>query len=204
LGVTATANELNTLDGITASTAELNILDGVTATTAEINLLDGVTATTAEINLLDGLTASTAELNILDGVTASTAEINKLDNATFVTGAGGQMTFADGVNDKSNSVSSSSGTANLDCSQANTFVISLTENTTFVFNNPPSSGSAYSMTVIINQDSTARTITWPASVIWNIGVAPTAPEANETDVLVFTTTDAGSTWYGFQVGNAMQ
>jgi hypothetical protein len=44
-GVTATATELNVLDGITATTAELNILDGITATTAELNLLDGVTAT---------------------------------------------------------------------------------------------------------------------------------------------------------------
>ena len=44
LGVTATASELNKMDGITATTAELNIMDGVTATTAEINYLDGVTA----------------------------------------------------------------------------------------------------------------------------------------------------------------
>ena len=42
--VTATASELNVLDGITASTAELNLLDGVTATTAELNYVDGVTS----------------------------------------------------------------------------------------------------------------------------------------------------------------
>lgn len=35
--VTATAAELNALDGITSTVAELNILDGVTATAAEIN-----------------------------------------------------------------------------------------------------------------------------------------------------------------------
>jgi len=69
--VTATAAELNVLDGITASTAELNILDGVTATAAELNILDGVTATAGEINLLDGVTATTAEINYLDGVTSS-------------------------------------------------------------------------------------------------------------------------------------
>ena len=44
--ITATASELNTLDGITATVSELNTLDGVTATTAELNILDGVTATT--------------------------------------------------------------------------------------------------------------------------------------------------------------
>jgi len=56
--VTATATELNILDGITATTAELNILDGVTSTTAELNVLDGITATTTELNYVDGVTSS--------------------------------------------------------------------------------------------------------------------------------------------------
>jgi hypothetical protein len=42
--LTASAAELNTLDGITASTSELNLLDGVTATTTELNYVDGVTS----------------------------------------------------------------------------------------------------------------------------------------------------------------
>lgn len=69
--VTATAAEINTLDGVTATTAEINLLDGVTATTAELNILDGVTATASEINLLDGVTATTAEINHVDGVTSA-------------------------------------------------------------------------------------------------------------------------------------
>jgi hypothetical protein len=69
--VTATAAELNIMDGVTATTAELNIMDGVTATTAELNLMDGVTATTAELNILDGVTATTTELNYVDGVTSA-------------------------------------------------------------------------------------------------------------------------------------
>lgn len=44
LGLTATAAEINKMDGVTATTAELNILDGVTATTAELNYVDGVTS----------------------------------------------------------------------------------------------------------------------------------------------------------------
>jgi len=43
---------------VTATATELNIIDGVTATTAELNLIDGVTATTAEINYVDGVTSS--------------------------------------------------------------------------------------------------------------------------------------------------
>ena len=81
-GVTATAAELNLLDGVTSTTAELNILDGVTATATELNLLDGVTSTTAELNILDGVTSTASELNILDGVTSTTAELNILDGVT--------------------------------------------------------------------------------------------------------------------------
>lgn len=44
LGVTATVDELNILDGATASTDELNILDGLTATTNELNYVSGVTS----------------------------------------------------------------------------------------------------------------------------------------------------------------
>jgi len=87
--LTASAAELNTLDGITASTSELNLLDGVTATTAELNILDGVTATAVELNILDGATVSTAELNLLDGVTATTAELNYVDGVT--SGIQGQL-----------------------------------------------------------------------------------------------------------------
>jgi len=41
--VTATAAELNTMDGITATVSELNAMDGITATVTELNQLDGVT-----------------------------------------------------------------------------------------------------------------------------------------------------------------
>jgi hypothetical protein len=56
--VTATAAELNALDGITSTVDELNILDGVTATASELNVLDGITATTEELNYVDGVTSN--------------------------------------------------------------------------------------------------------------------------------------------------
>ena len=97
-GATLSTEELNILDGVTASTAEINTLDGITASTSELNQLTGsgvttsdltklhdVTATAAELNTLDGITASTAELNILDGVTATATEINVLDGIESTT-----------------------------------------------------------------------------------------------------------------------
>lgn len=85
--VTASAAELNIMDGVTSTTAELNILDGVTSTAAELNILDGVTSTTAELNILDGVTATTAELNYVDGVTSNVqTQINNITtNSTLTT-----------------------------------------------------------------------------------------------------------------------
>ena len=45
---------------VTATAAELNIMDGVTATTSELNIMDGVTATTSELNLMDGGTSASS------------------------------------------------------------------------------------------------------------------------------------------------
>ena len=70
---------------VTASATEVNVLDGITASTAELNILDGVTATASEINVLDGITASTAELNIMDGVTVTASDINSVTSKIGLT-----------------------------------------------------------------------------------------------------------------------
>lgn len=107
LGITASANEINILDGATLSTAELNILDGALLSTSELNILDGATLSTSELNVLDGITATTAELNVLDGITATTSELNILDGATLsttelnvldgITATVGELNILDGV-----------------------------------------------------------------------------------------------------------
>lgn len=86
--VTATAAEVNILDGATLSTDELNILDGVTASTEEINILDGVTANKDEINILDGAEITTTELNALDGITSNVqSQLNdKVEKNDAITG----------------------------------------------------------------------------------------------------------------------
>jgi hypothetical protein len=60
LGLTATASEINILDGATLDVNELNTLDGITATTSELNILAGATVTTAELNIVDGSTTATS------------------------------------------------------------------------------------------------------------------------------------------------
>ena len=90
------ALHLAKITDVTASAAEVNVLDGITASTAELNILDGVTATASEINILDGATLTTTELNYVDGVTSSIQD--QLDdkvakNAAITAGTGTVVTY---------------------------------------------------------------------------------------------------------------
>jgi hypothetical protein len=182
------------------------ILGGGTA--LPLNLVEGsweidgtaVTATAADLNILAGVTATAAEINYLDITTLGTSEASKVVTAD----ANGVVTLADGLNEGFATVTSSSGTATIDCRTASVFSIALSENTTFAFSNPPTSGTAYGFTLKIVQDSTARTVTWPASVKWADGSAPTiSTGSGEVDIFVLFTHNGGTTWYAFVAGQDM-
>ena len=90
----------------------------------------------------------------------------------------------------------------LDLSSGNVFSDAPSANVTYVFSNHPSTGTGYGFTLKVTPSATV-TLTWPASVDWPSGTAPTAPASGETDVYTFYTTDGGTNWYGFQVGDAL-
>jgi len=90
----------------------------------------------------------------------------------------------------------------LDLSSGNVFSDAPSANVTYVFSNPPASGTAYGFTLKVTPSATV-TVTWPASVDWAGGTAPDAPASGETDVYAFYTQDGGTTYYGFQAGDAM-
>ena len=72
---------------------------------------------------------------------------------------------------------------------------------TLTFSNPPATGSSGSFTLILTNGGSAA-VTWPTSVDWPLATAPTLTAAG-VDVLVFTTIDAGTTWYGIAAGIGM-
>ena len=95
---------------ISATAAELNIMDGVTATTAELNIMDGVTSTASELNLVDGITAGTVSASkavIVDSNKDLTGFRNLTisgdltvsgDDITMGTNTAGNLLVADGTN----------------------------------------------------------------------------------------------------------
>jgi hypothetical protein len=93
-------------------------------------------------------------------------------------------------------------TGTIDLSTGNVFSDAPAADVTYVFSNPPASGTAYGFTLKVTPSATA-TITWPVAVDWPDGAAPDAPASGETDVFVFYTQDGGTTYYGFQPGDAM-
>ena len=164
------------------------------------------------------ISSTAAELNLLDGVTATTAELNYLDITTLGTSAASKAVTADAngdviVSQEFRAVSynetyvaptSSSNATTIACESGNYFKHTLTENTTFTFSNPPASGTGFSFILHLIQDSSARTVTWPGSVDWAGGPAPTISTGNgDDDFFVFATSDGGTIWYGFTAGQAL-
>ena len=155
------------------------------------------------------ITASVTEINRLANVSSNVQ--TQLDGKVGSTFTGdvditGEL-IVDSYNETFATITSSSGTATIDCEAGNVFSLTLSENiTTFNWNNPPSSGTAYGFSLKVIQDSggNSYTISWPTSIDWPSGTAPTlSVAANAIDQLVFYTHDGGTTWYGFIAGQAL-
>lgn len=89
-------------------------------------------------------------------------------------------------------------TETLDIEAGNVFHMTLDENITFTFSNPIASDDMTSFTLILTQDgSGTNVVTWPASVDWEDGSAPTlVTTAASVSILGFYTIDGGTIWHG--------
>ena len=92
----------------------------------------------------------------------------------------------------------------IDIENGNVFTVTPDQNTTFTFTNPSPTGKSCAFTLIWTQDSSDRTITWPGTVDWAGGSAPSVTSGSgKIDIYTFFTLDAGTIWYGFQAGADM-
>lgn len=90
----------------------------------------------------------------------------------------------------------------IDLQNGNVFNITLTGSCLFSFSNPPASGKACSITLILTQDGNGnRSASWPASVKWPSATAPTlSAGSGDVDIIQLMTVDGGTTWLGFLAG----
>lgn len=93
------------------------------------------------------------------------------------------------------------GAITLDLANGNIFRLTLKGDVTFSFTGS-TNNLGCSFTLYIKQDGTgSRAVTWPTSVAWAGGVAPTlSTGANAMDIVVFETITGGTTWFGALVG----
>lgn len=69
--------------------------------------------------------------------------------------------------------------------------------TALTLSNPPATGTVGTLRIKIIHSGASRTISWPASIQWPQGVAPTLSSVNgSVDFVDLWTDDGGITWYG--------
>ena len=83
--------------------------------------------------------------------------------------------------------------ADVDLSAGDVFTVTISAATTLTFSNVPA-GKAATFNLIITNGG-AATVTWPTSVKWASGTAPTLTESG-VDVLTFLPPGGGVTWSG--------
>lgn len=86
------------------------------------------------------------------------------------------------------------GTVTFDLAAARYQRLQVTGGIAMAFSNPPATGRHAALIVELVNGGSA-TVQWPAGLKWEGGVAP-ALTASGTDILMFVTRDAGTTWRG--------
>ena len=181
--------------------------DAMVATGIDAAKLADGTVSNTELQYINSLT-SNAQTQISATVTVANAALPKAGGTMS-----GETIFADQlvtrpeIKDYSETYNASSGTGTVDFDLETGNVFQHTAsggNVTFTFSNPPASGKGGSFTLKWIQDSSDRTATWPSSVDWAGGTAPTLTSGSaKVDMFTFVTFDSGTNWYGFVAGQDM-
>lgn len=157
-----------------------------------------------------GVNLATGEVFVLTDATEGAAVWTSLGNtatgdmlkSTYDTDDDGKVDVAERVEETVATDSDSGATHAIDCDAGTVHQITLTAACTLSFSNVPSGG--FGLTLELIQDGTgSRTVTWPASVTWAAGTAPTlSTAASSVDVVALYTPDGGTTWRAALVGLA--
>jgi len=186
------ANAYSTSVGAGANAYLISIIAGAnTAVGAGANAF----ATSVNTYVRTIAVASFAKAN---SALANTSGVSFVGNLNFPSGNVGILTTSAksglDINGSYCVKATAAGSGTLDCITGNYFTRTITGNETITFTNPPSTGSAFGLVLVLTNGGSA-TVTWGSSPKWPSGTAPTLT-ASGTDILVFVTNDGGTTWRG--------
>jgi len=221
-GVTATTAELNHVDGVTSNVqtqmdTKAPVADPTftgTATAPTVNASTAlqiggvaVTATAAELNKMDGVTVSASDINAVTAklplsggtLTGDIVAPRFVDSASssYYLDPFGTSALAYSYLQQSYAANSalSGTTPTCDASTYSSFSLTTSGNTTFTFSTNVPTNFLHGFVLKLTSGG-SHTITYPNTVDFAGGAAPDAPASGETDILVFTTIDGGTNWYG--------
>lgn len=143
-----------------------------------------------------------SDLTTIAGLTATTGNFMMAASSAWASRTPSQARAAAelaastlGGAEKKAAASATTGSTTLDCSAASVFSVTPTGNITAVsLTNVPASGTACTITFIVNQGATPRTIATPSGGVF-LGTATPTQVANKTCVFTYLTVDGGTTWY---------
>jgi len=173
------ANNLSDLAD--APTALTNL--GLTATAAELNTLDGYTGDVTDLNRLDVTTEGESEASKVVTANSSGAVVI---NSGYLLVSGGPLYTSSAFSGDVDSLTSSGGTLSINVQSANTFTHTLTENTTISLTGT-ATGYTNTIVLYVVQDASASgyTLSFPSGTRYVGATAPTlTATASAVDVLV--------------------
>jgi hypothetical protein len=158
------------------------------------------------LTALTGANVATGDqLPIVDASAATTKSItaDELARASVFTSrylalvaGGANVENVGAIESDVSTVGSTGSTETLDTSEYAVFDVTMDQSCTFTFSNPAPSGDCTVFVLILRG---AFTPTFPAAVDWGDAAAPTYTTPS---IYTFTTVNAGTVWFGAQVGKA--
>lgn len=212
---------LDTLDAVLTGAHSVSTTGGTTTLTAGqsrnfVIVVSGTLASNATITVPD--TARGRWLVQNDTTGAFTVTVKTVSGTGVVVRQGDRaFVFSNGTNvietkrtditgalfknsrDVVNARGSISGSQTIDLADGNIVTCTIGGSTTFTFSGAPSSGQA--AVFFLEITNAGASVTWPGSVAWDGGSAPSL-QTTGVDVLGFLTTNTGTTWRGFRAWRA--
>ena len=137
------------------------------------------------MSLVTDIIAKIEDMSVIDTAETRSASINMADN---------EFTRAI-LKDTSEELvahGAMGATETFDCTNGNIHTATADATVTITFSNPPATGDAGYLVIFLTNGG-SQTITWPTSVDWPAGTAPTLTSAG-LDILTFVTYDGGTIW----------
>jgi len=196
---------VNWADPLVTSTAEWFTYTSINSTTKEFNGVirgaEGYAAKAHDNGAVIAFPISESHINNINAKIAGDDDGVTLDTPTLTTPVTAGGTITSGIT-KPAVTAVTGATPELDLDVGNEFSLTLSEAATFTVENEDA-GQCFLLQITQDSGANEYAVTWPSTVHWVDGTAPTmSTGANEVDLLGFRVT-AADTYQGFVIGQAL-